>query len=548
MRKRVDPVGRLLLRSGVLDEDMLADVLDLQRHTLPFASLCHVLGLVDEEMLVLALSKQRGVPGLVLSRSVVNLTVLEDVPEDMARKHVFLPVLEDASRVFVAVEDPSNTAILRELGFLKGKAIVPHVALHISIARAIRGAYLARGRGETQWYGERATTREPEGGPGRMWVVSDVDHVPGDLDTESSALPDEDVTKELFEEDLLDFDYDGRLGPAELGREDAPSAHRSSTGGVVELSDVSRSMATPVTGGPESTDRGVRESSVDFGPDSAAGVIDLDDEGSAARALGTPIAQPGQTRVLIVDDDFATRHLLVKVLGAEGYFTDTAASGMEAVERLRLTRPDLVVIDVMLPEIDGFQICRSIKSSRKYRHIPVVLLSAVIDSGRVTEEVLRRYGAEAYFEKPINTDRLKLKIRELLGARAAPVAAASDGSFESAIDLYRAGKLDDAIEILRAGLSVDPLSSKHHFVLANLLQKKNEIYEAIDEYEATVNLKPDYFPALSRLAYLYYKKGFSAKAIETWRRSLPHCPDAELRQNIEMFMRKLIADMQSEER
>ena len=63
--------------------------------------------------------------------------------------------------------------------------------------------------------------------------------------------------------------------------------------------------------------------------------------------------------------------------------------------------------------------------------------------------------------------------------------------------------------------------------------------------EATVNLKPDYFPALSRLAYLYYKKGFSAKAIETWRRSLPHCPDPTLRQNIEMFMRKLIADMQA---
>jgi tetratricopeptide (TPR) repeat protein len=108
------------------------------------------------------------------------------------------------------------------------------------------------------------------------------------------------------------------------------------------------------------------------------------------------------------------------------------------------------------------------------------------------------------------------------------------------------GRIDEAIEALRAGLAVDPLSTKHHFVLANLLQKQNLIYEAIDEYEATVNLKPDYFPALSRLAYLYYKKGFSAKAIETWRRSLPHCPDPALRQNIEVFMRKLISEMQSE--
>jgi tetratricopeptide (TPR) repeat protein len=102
------------------------------------------------------------------------------------------------------------------------------------------------------------------------------------------------------------------------------------------------------------------------------------------------------------------------------------------------------------------------------------------------------------------------------------------------------------VEVLRTGLKVDPLSAKHHFVLANLLQKKALLYEAIDEYEATVDLKPDYFPALTRLAYLYYRKGFSAKAIETWRRSLPHCPDTSLRQNIEVFMRKLIANMQAE--
>ena len=82
-------------------------------------------------------------------------------------------------------------------------------------------------------------------------------------------------------------------------------------------------------------------------------------------------------------------------------------------------------------------------------------------------------------------------------------------------------------------------------MLANLLQKQSLLYEAIDEYETTVDLMPDYFPALTRLAYLYYKKGFAAKAIETWRRALPHCPDPGLRKNIEVFMRKLITDMQS---
>lgn len=521
MRKRVDPIGRLLVRAGVLDEEALADVLDHQRHTLPFASLCYVLGLVEEEPLVRAVSKQRGVPGLVLSRSVVNLSVLQGVPRDVLIRHGIMPVVEDASRVFVAVEDPTNTSILREIGFLKGKAVVPHVALRIAIARAIRRSFMALARGETHWYGERATTREAPDSPGRMWVVSDVDDLPDGVDTlreDSTHAELTDITKELYDDDLEASADDT------TGRDDPRFAARTPT--------------TDATGGE-------LHSQVSLVPTPSPGMIDLDDESVTGRP-GTAALAPGPARVLIVDDDFATRHLLVKVLAPEGYVTDTAASGMEAVKRLRASPPDLVVIDIMLPEIDGFQICRSIKTSRKYRHIPVVLLSAVIDSGRVTEDVLTRYGAEAYFEKPINTERLKRKIQDLLGARAARSKLAEDRSFERSLELYREGKIDEAIEELRAGLAVDPLSTKHHFVLANLLQKKNQLYEAIDEYEATVNLKPDYFPALSRLAYLYYKKGFSAKAIETWRRSLPHCPDPTLRQNIEVFMRKLIADMQTE--
>ena len=67
--------------------------------------------------------------------------------------------------------------------------------------------------------------------------------------------------------------------------------------------------------------------------------------------------------------------------------------------------------------------------------------------------------------------------------------------------------------------------------------------EAIDEYETVVELQPDYFPALTRLAYLYYRQGHLARAVETWRRSLPVCDDDDLRRNIELFMRKLIADL-----
>jgi CheY-like chemotaxis protein len=556
MKKKVDPLGRLLLRTGVLSEEGLADVLDNQRHTLPFASLCYVLGLSEEEPLVRALSKQRGVPGVVLDRCVISLTVLAGVPRETSLRHGILPLYEDANRLFVAMQDPSDTEILREIGFMKGKAVVPHVGLHVTIGRTLRLAYAAAARGEAFWYGPRAVGREPPESPGRMVVVSDVDQL-GVHDLRSRSVPSHgeadyqeltDITRELFEDDSgANVHTSGSRSSLSIHdtTETGPAA-----GHAVASGDLRRPEATDGAGSESSSSGGSLHSSVELMPTPSEGVIDLDTGATPRPPTKTRPGAPA--RVLIVDDDFATRHLLVKQLAPHGYATDTAASGMEAVKRLRANPPDVVVIDIMLPEIDGFQICRSIKTSRKYRHIPVILMSAVIDSGRVTEDVLVRYGADAYFEKPINTEKLRRRMAELLAERtqsdvaAAAQPAADDGSFERALELYRQGRVDEAVEALRAGLAVDPLSTKHHFVLANLLQKQNLIYEAIDEYEATVNLKPDYFPALSRLAYLYYKKGFSAKAIDTWRRSLPHCPDPALRQNIEVFMRKLISEMQSE--
>ena len=83
--------------------------------------------------------------------------------------------------------------------------------------------------------------------------------------------------------------------------------------------------------------------------------------------------------------------------------------------------------------------------------------------------------------------------------------------------------------------------------LANMLQRASRWAEAVDEYEAVVELQPTYFPALTRLAYLYFRQGMHARAVETWRRALPVCDDPALRKNIELFMRKLVADMQREQ-
>jgi len=272
-------------------------------------------------------------------------------------------------------------------------------------------------------------------------------------------------------------------------------------------------------------------------------LIDLDADSDTSSSIEISTDRSGNGRALIVDDDFATRHLLVKLLQPTGIVTATSTTGSDAVRQLKASPPDVVIIDVMLPEIDGFQICRAIKQSRSYRHIAVILMSAMLSSARVTDEVLHHYGADGYFEKPLDTDRMLRRIKEILRTSQPGKTTRYDDSFKRALVLYKQGDIDSAIELLRVGLEVDPLSAKHHFLLANLLQKKSLFYEAIEAYETTINLKPDYFPALTRLAYLYYKKGFSTKAVETWRRALPYCDDSALRQNIEVFIHKLITDM-----
>ncbi|MBT8495444.1 MAG: response regulator [Deltaproteobacteria bacterium] len=516
----VDPLGQLLLARGVLDDEGLAELLGLQQQQLPLASLCYLVGAASEDQLVGILSRQFGVPGVVLGRSAIDLRVLGSVPRELALEGLILPVQSDDSRIFCACRHPDRAEeFLRQVSFIKGKPVVPYVALHIALYRVIREVYAALECGER--YYVAAGAHSPVDG---IAVVSEAATIPAAQMGEGAVgAVMEDVTKEVSVVDLdLIYDED------EPGDTTSLPTQTTSVGRF--LAEGSEETPAPLTG-------------VHLQPDPDANPIDLD--GTATEAEPRRYRQPGgPARVLVVDDDFATRNLLVKELLPDGYNMVTAGNGGEAVRMLKSDPPDAVIIDVMLPQIDGFQVCRAIKNSVKYRHIPVVLMSAVIDSGRVTDQVLEQYGADAYFEKPLNTNRLREQLRSLLTTAKSNSEAVDDGNFDRAMTLYRSGRIDDAIGLLRSGLEVDPLSARHHFVLANLLQKQSLIYEAIDEYETTVDLMPDYFPALTRLAYLYYKKGFAAKAIETWRRALPHCPDSGLRKNIEVFMRKLISDMQ----
>jgi DNA-binding response OmpR family regulator len=122
-------------------------------------------------------------------------------------------------------------------------------------------------------------------------------------------------------------------------------------------------------------------------------------------------------RVLIVDDEPDIRLVLEARLQTAGFAVESADDGMQALSRIRANPPDLIVLDLMLPGIDGFGVCAMVKRDQRYSHIPVIMLTARSQpNDRRTGESL---GADAYMSKPFRADELLAKVHELLDRRAA---------------------------------------------------------------------------------------------------------------------------------
>ncbi len=117
-------------------------------------------------------------------------------------------------------------------------------------------------------------------------------------------------------------------------------------------------------------------------------------------------------RILVVDDEIYIVHILEFSLTMEGYTVLTASDGEEALKLIEQERPDLVVLDIMMPKLDGYEVCRRLRQDDQFGNLPVILLSA---KGRpVDREAGLQAGADDYIAKPFSPRKLLEKIRELL--------------------------------------------------------------------------------------------------------------------------------------
>ena len=166
--------------------------------------------------------------------------------------------------------------------------------------------------------------------------------------------------------------------------------------------------------------------------------------------------------ILLVDDDAMLRETLALSLRGSGFEVFTAADGMMALEQAQVRHPNLVILDLMLPELDGLTVCRTL---RQTTDIPILMLTA--RTGELDKIVGLESGADDYLTKPFSVGELLARIRALL-RRTGP---------RSANDDLRSGGL--ALSLVSRRASVDgrdlPLSPKEFSLLAELIRHRGAV-------------------------------------------------------------------------
>ena len=124
------------------------------------------------------------------------------------------------------------------------------------------------------------------------------------------------------------------------------------------------------------------------------------------------IQKGSSQKILVVEDNQDNRELVVKVLKINGYKVIEAVDGEEALEKTKTENPDLILMDLFIPKIDGYEVTRRLKSDRDLKHIPVIALTAHAMKGDM--EVALAAGCDGYIPKPIDVRELPKQIEYFL--------------------------------------------------------------------------------------------------------------------------------------
>lgn len=120
----------------------------------------------------------------------------------------------------------------------------------------------------------------------------------------------------------------------------------------------------------------------------------------------------GKARLLIVEDDIDISNMLKIYFSSQGYDVETALRGQDALEKTRQSMPHLIVLDIMLPDINGYEVCRILRTTTRTSHIPVIFLTQKDERSDRLQGL--ELGADDYITKPFDIDELKLRVQNAI--------------------------------------------------------------------------------------------------------------------------------------
>jgi len=128
------------------------------------------------------------------------------------------------------------------------------------------------------------------------------------------------------------------------------------------------------------------------------------------------MAEAADKLVLVVDDDETMVALLAHIAGREGFKVESAADGREALKQIEAAIPDLIIMDLMMPNYGGFESLRRLQDSRT-ANIPIIIVTGRHNDSSTTELIRRESNVVDFFEKPLNADLLAAALHKALGTR-----------------------------------------------------------------------------------------------------------------------------------
>ncbi|HEY3446662.1 MAG TPA: response regulator [Myxococcales bacterium] len=449
-------------------------------------SACWSLKLAPERDLVRVLCDVYGYPGIDLSQSVVRVANMDLVPEDIMLRQLVLPVMDSGFDIVIAMAEPDDHEVYDQLRFLTDRKVMRHVAIPSALRAAVEGIFKAHGANEEYWRGRDAWKLDPPP-EGKAAVVQPARTQPPRVaPAVAAAVP---APASIDDKSWLD----GFLAGAAL-----PPVR----------------MPTPAT---------------------------LPVAAQQAAVGGVPAGK----LVLLVDDDEAVRVLEAKILAPFNCTLIQTGDGKEGLRLARERKPDLVLLDGMLPGMHGFEVCRAIKGDARLRSVSIIMVSGIYTGWRVAADLKSAYGADAFFEKPFVVPELTKAIREVLSAQPKPIEPVQTQRSKT-LDACRAGLAraqqgahQEAIAMLVAASKQDPFAAEPYYFLGQVLHEAGHPYHAVASLERAAELRPDLEPPLTLLGELYWALGFRKDAFDALKRAKEACANPARAAQIEARLETL---------